>query len=553
MSPSRPLRICLVDGPLGPHLTRLGHEVLELRPAQGVHDIAALLARHAFVPDILLHTEQLGRRVILRGVENLPCQTALWSVDTHVNAHWQVRYGELFDAVFTTQRDMAPLFSRNGAPAAFWLPWFGVKRPFAPFARRGLDVGFVGRLGPGRPVRGHFVELLRSRCAARIESELPAQRMLELYADTRLAPNEALWGEINFRLFETVSAGCLCLTPAARELGELFDVGREVEIYESGYDLVEKLRFYQARPRQAESLALAGHAALAARHLAGHRAEAFLSAMRDAPGRMADPGRARLAFHLALLGLVETGLFPHLAPEVEACLSRRADDPRAAGGLLRLWRLAGRSAPIVEMCKAVAARGQAGPGLAVDPRLAATASLAALLAGGLPLARVLLESFWPGSRAPGSRGRPLKTSRDICLFCAGRLREAGDVLRRGFVFDAARHIPQTAVEVLILAHALCPEDLAVIRSLEASLSPYRGVEQVRLGLLSTLSLHDRANWRLALKLALVNFRMFRVDQGGEELALARDLARQAGEEGRFSAMRRQLMPWLAPPGEKGRG
>ncbi|MFZ5812873.1 MAG: glycosyltransferase family protein [Thermodesulfobacteriota bacterium] len=536
MTFSRPVRICLVDGPFGPHLGRHGHEVLELRPSPGIHDIAALLDERGFAPDLLLHTEQLGRRVVLRGVQNLPCRTALWSVDSHLNAHWQAHYGRLFDAVFTTQRHLAGLFSDSGSPAAIWLPWFGYRRPFRPFADRGIEVGFVGRLGPQRPVRGHFADFLRSGFGARIASDLPTQDMFEMYADTRLAPNEALFGEINFRLFETLSAGCLGLTPAVEDLDGLFETGREVETYDSGWDLREKLRFYQARPDKAEVLARAGHAAIAARHLAGHRAESFLAAMREAPGRVRDAGRARLSFHLALLGLMEAGLFPDMAHEVETFLSRRADDPRAVAGLVRLFRLRGENNRLVELCKVVAARQQAGGEIGRDPFLMVTAGLAALAAGAVSLAGILVRGLRADGHAPGFAGRGGEPSRDICLLCAARLREAGRVVRRGFVFDADRHVPQTAVEALILAHSLCPHDLTVIRALDAALAPYRGVEQVRLGLLSILSLHNPKDWRLALRLAQVNARMFRLDPAGEELALARDLARKAGEEKRFAAM-----------------
>lgn len=536
MTSSRPLRVCLVDGPFGPHLSRHGHEVLELHPPPGIHDIAALLDERGFTPDLLLHTEQLGRRVVLRGVQNLPCRTALWSVDSHLNAHWQAHYGRLFDAVFTTQRHLAGLFSENGSSVALWLPWFGYRRPFRPFCDRGIEVGFVGRLGPQRPVRGYFADFLRSGFGARVATDLTAEDMSAMYADTRLAPNEALFGEINFRLFETLSVGCLGLTPAVEDLAGLFEVGREVETYDSGWDLSEKLRYYQARPDTAEALARAGHAAIAARHLAGHRAEAFLLAMREAPGRVRDAGRARLSFHLALLGLMEAGLFPDLAHGVETFLSRRADDPLAVAGLLRLFRLRGENTRLVELCKVVAARAQAGGGDGRDPFLMATAGLAALAAGAFPLARILIRPLWAGGHPPAHAGRGGETPRDICLLCAARLREAGRVVRRGFVFDADRHVPQTAVEALILAHSLSPDDLTVIRALDAALAPYRGVEQVRLGLLSTLSLHNPGDWRLALRLAQVNARMFRLNQAGEELALARDLARKAGEEKRFAAM-----------------
>jgi hypothetical protein len=492
------------------------------------------LDERGFTPDLLLHTEQLGRRVVLRGVQNLPCRTALWSVDSHLNAHWQAHYGRLFDAVFTTQRHLAGLFSENGSSVALWLPWFGYRRPFRPFCDRGIEVGFVGRLGPQRPVRGYFADFLRSGFGARVATDLTAEDMSAMYADTRLAPNEALFGEINFRLFETLSVGCLGLTPAVEDLAGLFEVGREVETYDSGWDLSEKLRYYQARPDTAEALARAGHAAIAARHLAGHRAEAFLLAMREAPGRVRDAGRARLSFHLALLGLMEAGLFPDLAHVWETFLSRRADILWLSPDCCGFSGCAGKT-PAGGIVQGRRGQGAGRRGDRARSVPHGHGRAAALAAGLFPC-----PGFWSAAagRGPftGYAGRSGETPRDICLLCAARMREAGRVVRRGFVFDADRHVPQTAVEALILAHSLSPDALTVIRALDAALAPYRGVEQVRLGLLSALSLHNPGDWRLALRLAQVTARMFRLDQAGEELTLARALARKAGEEERFAAM-----------------
>lgn len=526
------MRVCLVDGPFAAFFAARGCEVLHLAPPSGVHDIAALLSEHGFSPDILLHTETLGRKVILRGVENLPCQTAFWSVDTHVNSHWQAHYGALFDAVFTTQKHLAPLFSRDGGPAACWLPWFGSVRPFRSFARRGTAVGFVGRLGEGRPVRSQFAAMLRSRFDARLAEGLSVAAMQDFYDDTRLAPNEALFGEINFRLFEAVSSGSLCFTPRATGLDDLFRHGREVVAYDNGFDLADRMRFYLDRPDQAESLARAGHAAVEAGHLAGHRAQALWAAMPRAPGR-ARGEAAAASYALALVGLMEAGLFGHLAREAETVLAGAAHIPAAAGGLLRLWRLFGHVDRIRTLCAALAAR-EIG-----DPLVAATASLAILSAGDFPLARTVVRLLARplDASAPGrNRRRVLAAPRDICLFAARLFRQAGRIMRPGLVFDPDRMVPQSVAEALILAHSLDPEDMSIVTALNAALEPQRGTEQTRLGLLSSLSLHDPGNWRWPLRLALVGARMFRLDEAAQEMALACSMAGQAGEGARYAAM-----------------
>jgi hypothetical protein len=538
----RPRRICLVDGPFAPFFTARGDQTLSLSPAQGVHDIAALLDERGFTPDLLLHTEVLGRKVVLRGVEDLPCPTAFWSVDTHMNSHWQAHYGALFDAVFTSQKHLTGDFRRGGGHEAFWLPWFGSARPMRPFARRGTPVGFVGRLGAGRPVREHFVRLLQSRFAAKHAAGLSEADMQAFYDDTCLAPNEALFGEVNFRVFETAASGALCLTPRVPGMDELFRHGREAICYETGEDMAERLDYFLGRPDEAETVARAGHAAIAARHLPSHRWQALCACLEKAPGR-ARGEAAQTAFALTGLGLMEAGLFGHLAPEAEASLARLSARPEAAGGLLRLWRLTGRKNQILLLATALAAL----PGL--DPLLAATAALSALEVGAFPLARTLARGLARGLAAPGRnvRPRPLNAPRDICLFAAAIFRDAGRIMRPGLVFDPKRHAPQSVVEALIYAHILDPADTAVIVALEAAMETLRGVENTRLGLLSALSLREPENWRWPLRLALVNARLFRLEESAQEMALARDMARRAGQQRGFDAMRDGLFP-ATPPG-----
>jgi len=536
VSAGRPRRVCLVDGPFAPFFTARGDQVLSLSPPQGVHDIAALLDERGFTPDLLLHTEVLGRKVILRGVEDLPCPTAFWSVDTHMNSHWQAHYGALFDAVFTSQQHLTGEFLRGGGHEASWLPWFGSSRPMRPFAQRGTPVGFVGRLGAGRPVRGHFVRLLQSRFAARHAADLSAADMQAFYDDTCLAPNEALFGEVNFRVFETAASGALCLTPRVPGMDALFRHGLETVCYETGEDLAERLGYFLDHLDQAEAIARAGHAAIAARHLPSHRGLTLCAALEKAPGR-ARGESAQAAFALAGLGLMEVGLFGHLVPEVEAALARLAARPEAAGGLLRLWRLTGCADRLSALCAALTGRRD------VAAQLAATAAMAALEAGLFPLAQTLARS--PAAPDRDARPRPLDAPRDICLFAAGVFRDAGRIMRPGLVFDPKRHVPQSVVEALIYAHTLDASDTAVIVALEAAMETLRGTEDTRLGLLSALSLREPDNWRWPLRLALVNARLFRLDESAQEMALARDMARRAGQQRGFCAMRSRLFP--APP------
>ena len=163
------MRICIINGQLGPAFKHLGHEVLEIYPPPGILDVHAELNAIGFVPDLLIQTEVLGPRVILAGLESLKCPKVFWSVDTHLNAFWHVHYGRLFDAVATTQPCWVSKMQVSGLPYVFILPWFGVIAPFKQYSRRAYDVSFCGRIGPERPIRQRFLEFLEKYFNPKVE------------------------------------------------------------------------------------------------------------------------------------------------------------------------------------------------------------------------------------------------------------------------------------------------------------------------------------------------------------------------------------------------
>jgi len=520
------MRICLINGQLGPTLHRLGHEVLELVPGPGVSEVRALLEPCGFKPELLVQTEVLGLRAILAGLEHLDCPKVFWSVDTHLNAFWHAHYGRLFDAVATTQPAWVARLGALGLPQVFPLPWFGSEAPSRPFAQRGHDVAFCGRIGPSRPLRRQFADFLRERFAARVEENLPYEEMLALFGDTRLVPNESIAGEINFRLFEAASHGSLVLNPSCEGLETLFEPGREVETYSNVLELDDRLRHWLARPAGMERMGRLARERVLACHLPVHRAQEL---MRRAPGlaRTAATGReAALAFHLTLLDLQEAGRLELSSQAVASGLHALRDMPEALVGLMRLHYFHGDKAGLRSLLENVLA----GNLCAGDPYVDASASLAALAADEWDMARLFRHRHCLATgQEPGLPEGPGGLARSWAAAWARTGRE----IRLGMVYDSSRHAPQSAFEALILAHTLAPKDLGLVRAVDALLGGYSGVEEARLALLSELSLHDRNNWRLGLRLGMVNLRAFRAREGLEELRLARECAAQAGSEARF--------------------
>lgn len=146
---------------------------------------------------------------------------------------------------------------------------------------RGHDTVFVGALGGTQHARGN--ELLE-RAAARVPIDAwgygldglgrdsPLARryhgeawgieMFRVLAQTRIALNRhidvAEENANNMRLYEATGMGALLLTDAKRNLGELFEVGREVVSYRDEDELVRAVEYFLAHEDERAAIAAAG-------------------------------------------------------------------------------------------------------------------------------------------------------------------------------------------------------------------------------------------------------------------------------------------------------
>lgn len=588
-----PLRVCLIhaSGPLGPALQALGCEVLPLSPEEpGLFDLPAELRRHGFEPDLLLQRERLGPRLLLSGLDTLPCVRAFWAIDPHLNAFWHAPYAQLFDLVFSTQRRWMPQLAACGPVRLRHLPWHAPDRPFVPFQARTHLAGFVGRLGPTRPARTWLAELMRGLLGEgppgfagspgfagfALRDNLDFQPMLDFYSDTKVVPNESITGEVNFRLFEAAGCGCVVL---AQDLGpeqaELFEPGREMLVCADALELAENLSLLAKRPRLAEAMGRAAWERAQAEHLPQARARAILHEADLAPRRDVGAAASRLWLALAQAGLCEAERLPGQAESVlvelaelskPAALAKlsRSDGACAAAPLLllnarlRLAHSLARADELAALLRQVEAQAETLPPLDAGHGLPLALTCCALLLGlggpqGLPAdvpralrfaacARVDLGDF--GSDVCGDvcgegsgKGSGEGTDEDVAfrllLAWARRLDAAHTPARGGFGFDAAKHLPASASECLHCALALRPGDTTALRASVDALGREPGAEALRLGLLSDLGLRQRDDWRIGLELGLVNLQAFRPGPGLDEIRMAAHLAEAQGQAEHF--------------------
>jgi hypothetical protein len=519
--------ICCIHSSLAPAFDRLGVRVLSRNPPAGTVSLPELLADLPEPPDCVIHQETLGDRLVLTEVAEAPCPTIFWALDPHLNFFWQRHYARLFSAVASTQPHLTDAFAAAGAAKSAWITWHGHCRPFVPHAARRTEMAFVGRITPQRCRRQWFADHM-ARWGLVPRQDCPGPQLAAVYDDARLAPNECITGEVNMRLFEAASSGCLPISERRPEaVEELFAPDREAFFYGDVLELDERIRFARSHPGVAENMARAAHAAISRRHLPQHRAAALLAlaeaATTGARGAAADAAQALALYQVRRAGqlaLPRDAVWRGLAacpptPDVLAALSQMALTAGDRDAVLRL-----------------AAACLADPALAGSPRSAAACCLAACRMGEMETAkRIYVAWVGAGGRSQAPR---LADPYDYLLFFAGVLGEAGIVTSPGMPFDPAIHLPEDAAQCLIAARTLRPDALEPERRLERWLRrlPESRAEQV--GLLSHLTLHDAKDWSLGLELGLANLRAFRREAGLEEVALAAATAAKLGQGRRFA-------------------
>jgi len=525
--------VCLIDAPdpLIRGFEGLGCGVLALRTGPGpLFSLPEVLAQRGFRPDMALQVEILGERRLVTGLDRVDCPTLLWCVDPHLNAHWHAAWAKLFDLTCSTQRAWVPALRGRGAGDVRWLPWFGSEQPWKGMGERNTDVAFVGRITRQRPARRWLREFLEARTGGfnlAVRQDLDFRAMIDLYGDARIVPNESICGEVNFRLFEAASCGCLVLGQDIAEQAELFEPGREMDVCAHAVELEHKLEFYLRNPRLASAMGRAARERVRADHLAAHRAARLLEYAADATTRRARGRAAETWTALTVAAMREADVIGLSAAEVLTRLEKAESGGDAAEAVLRTQALAG-------MRQAMAANVRAwlaGRLFEDSAGLNLAGSMAALRLGNFDAAK----AFWyRHCKCSGGREAPPPSDETVLLtLWAKDLHRRGRTLRSGFPFAPERHLAAAASECLQAILAKRPEHLPTLRLLENLVRPFPGVEQTRVGLLSVLTLHERDDWRLAFEIGLADLRSFRLESGLEELRLALGIARKAGQEAHF--------------------
>ena len=291
---------------------------------------AELVARAGWEPDVLVVADK-SRLPFVLGMEDMPCLTVAYCVDTHIHS-WLPLYAQGFDLCLASLRDHLPLFRNKAleAECLHWFPAFAKEDDRPGPGEEEWDCLFVGTISADTtPKRMAFLRELGALVPGLHTVRGDYRRF---FPKGRIVINHCEAGDLNFRVFEALGCGACLLTPRiGHGLLDLFQDGVHLVTYrqDDARDATDRIRELLANPHQRSLLRTAGLAAIDAGHRSRHRTEEFSRLLRAWPqSRIRERRQRAVSIREQWLRII----YLHMA-ETEADPTMRAAYLQAARGV----------------------------------------------------------------------------------------------------------------------------------------------------------------------------------------------------------------------------
>ena len=235
-----------------------------------------------FRPDVLVVADK-SRPPFVLGVENFPCLTVFYSVDSHIHS-WQPRYAQAFDVCLFSLLDHRQRFITTTLPPerVFWSPPFAKEQDRPDDGQAKVwDCLFVGSVSADTPRRAAFLRELGERLPGLHCTRGDYRR---IYPKGRVLLNHSEHGDLNFRVFEAMGCGGCLVTPrVGHGLMQLFVDGEHLVGYapDDVGDALFRIDILLKNPDLVRHIGSAALEKIDAGHRARHRAQTFTDFLCD--------------------------------------------------------------------------------------------------------------------------------------------------------------------------------------------------------------------------------------------------------------------------------
>lgn len=247
---------------------------------RGAVDVARLCAGQKLAPELVLFIEGGTMRLFPTGLERVPCLTAWYGIDTHMDYAKHLRIGRLFDVTFIAQKEFVERLRQDGLRQVHWLPLaFAPELHPAEMLDRCYDVAYVGSSNATvHPVRHALLAAIRREVPNVFMGTANPREMGRIYAQAKLVFNKSVNNDVNMRYFEAMGAGAVLLTDHAQDNGaeELFTVGEHYLQYHDEQTLCSLIRGLLQEPERCRRIGDVARQHVLASHTYQHRVERLL-------------------------------------------------------------------------------------------------------------------------------------------------------------------------------------------------------------------------------------------------------------------------------------
>ena len=123
---------------------------------------------------------------------------------------------------------------------------------------REIDIGFVGKEAFSSRIK--FIKYLKDEYTYKFlkQEGIFFNGMAKFYNRCKIVPNQCPADDINMRMFEATACGALLITQKVPYLDELFEADKEIIIYSTMRELIDKIDYYLEHDKEREKIARAG-------------------------------------------------------------------------------------------------------------------------------------------------------------------------------------------------------------------------------------------------------------------------------------------------------
>lgn len=199
-----------------------------------------------------------------------------WSIDSHCVLRQHQKMCEVLDINILLNSSEQYLHHFGGlVDKSYWFPNCYCDQLIHPLNKeKTIDLGFCGNIINRGDVLTHLEKFNIKKDVFVIGND-----MVESINSYKIHFNKNISDDINYRTFETTGCGTMLLTNKTPNLDRLFEVGKEIETYDSLEELDEKIVYYLNNPSKRVEMEKCGHDRSKKEHTYLNRIQNLLSNM----------------------------------------------------------------------------------------------------------------------------------------------------------------------------------------------------------------------------------------------------------------------------------